>query len=182
MNGTETVIQNVGLDFTVQLFATLIGAFVGFGLAIFWEWKAKHTELKNIKIKILDSFLAELQQIKGVEQTWKKLRWDEKTRQFAGNHSTDSFASFDTALHSGNIVHFSLELQIKLSLLNDEILREQFFVKEMLTFHKYKFLKNDELSTEANRLINNFKIVETSIEDDLNTIIPLIRAEIEKLK
>jgi len=168
VNGTETVIvQDVGLTFTIQLFATLIGAFVGFGLAIFWEWKAKHTELKNLKKRILDSMLSEIIQMQEGLKKEKALHWDHKTRDFVGFYTTSSFTSFDTALHSGNLVHFSTELQIKLAILNNSIKREQMFTAEMLTFYKVKFLKDDELKIEADRLVNSMRIAMNGLKDDI---------------
>ena len=48
-------LANLGLSFLIQLFATLIGAFVGFSLVILWDRRKKKQEIKDTK-KFNDQF------------------------------------------------------------------------------------------------------------------------------
>ena len=174
MNDTE-------IGFTLQLLATLIGAFVGFGLAILWKWKANQRKLKEIKKKILDSIISEISQIKTEMKKEIKIGWNTDKHEFNGDYATISLTSFDNALYSGNLVQFPTNLQIKVSLLNDRIKLYDFFQKESLTIHKMGFQDKERLRIEAVRLIANITKQQSQIMKNIEEVSPILESERKKL-
>lgn len=172
------------VDFGIQLLATLIGAFAGFGLVILWDRKKRKDEEKKTKFKILNSLSDEIEQIQNKMKTvdgFEPLKWIPEKQVFGGNYFTISLSSFENALYSGHLVLFSLELQEQLSHLQHSIMYYNFFLKETFTFHKAFFDDKNVQNRHAARLIRELGTTSSEVKDDINKVVPLLKKEKEDL-
>jgi len=121
VNATDVdIVQNIGLDVSIQFGATLMGALIGFGLAL-WSDRKKKREAKQEKINhMIKSITEELQEIMQVP-TEKKVKfselmdWNKQKRLFEGKFFSMTTPAFESAVNSGDFILLSTELQSKIS-------------------------------------------------------------------
>lgn len=117
MNYTQTgiiVTSDPITEFSIQLIATLIGAGVGFALAMWWDRRKKVNGIKLTKTSMIESIISELEHV----------RDEIKQQKYGVEINTDGLGvavnlvptnAFDSSVNSGNFSLLSSELQTNLS-------------------------------------------------------------------
>jgi len=88
-------------SFSLQLGGTLIGAFVGFGLVIFWDRKKKKAERKERRNMIIDSLVAEMEENLEGLNNFQTPAWNVKDGQFSGRFGLVSISAFQSIVNGG---------------------------------------------------------------------------------
>ncbi len=95
-------------SFIVQLVATLIGAFVGFGLVIAWDRKKKQESIQETRTSVVNSIKQELEENrKGLEELANKMpSWHISEGRFKGNFGLASTPAYESAVGGGIFFSF----------------------------------------------------------------------------
>lgn len=166
-------------DFIVHFVATITGAAVGLGAAMWWDRRKKEEEIKHTKTHIIDSLIEELKVVQGVlndPSNSVEMKWDTSTQQFKGSYLTVSTPAYDSAVNSGNFSLLSEFLQTEIAnvylivresnSINEQILR--FYTTPIYTHHslaereanklsKFQNMKMSELRRSINELLSNLE-------------------------
>lgn len=119
-------VENIAIDLSVQLGATLVGALIGFGLALRYDRKKKKEDKQEAIKHIVESITEELQDITKIttEETVKfseLMQWNPTKRVLEGKTFSISTPAYDSALNSGNFLLLPTELQTRLSAVYNRI-------------------------------------------------------------
>jgi hypothetical protein len=112
-------------DWLAQLFGTLIGTGVGFGLAMWWDRKKERDREIHDRTDTTKSILLELQGILGRLETPKSEVTEVESRP--GAVAVDmsipflSTSAFDAAIHSGKLTLLRPDLQEELSTIYEQV-------------------------------------------------------------
>lgn len=121
--------------FIIQLIATLIGAFVGFGLVILWDRKKRKKETQQIINQTINSIVSELEAtLGGIKATKVDVHWDETILHMVGNYGLAATSAFNSITHSGNFTLLPTDLQLELSELYQKIKLYNSFVFRIIEF------------------------------------------------
>lgn len=169
-------LANISITFSIQLVATLIGAFVGFGLVIWWDRKKKKGEREETKNSMLNSIFQELtENQEGLNNMAQQMpSWNKTDGRFKGDFGLASTPAFESAVSAGDFLLLSNDLQkpVREVYHNFELYNE--FMKEIMRFSSFHF-QDEQASIEAYNLINR-------LQERINILRPVLSDLLPKLK
>ena len=98
-------------SFFLQLFGTLIGAFVGFGLVMVWDRSKKKTERKETRNMIIYSLFAELQENFDGLNKFPMPTWSKEDGKFKGDFGLASVYAFQGIVNGGHFLVLPITIQ-----------------------------------------------------------------------
>ena len=165
------------LDFLIQLSATIIGAFVGFWLAMWWDRKKKKGDIRETKYQALDSIINELKDNQsGLIKSGADMKWDQPRQRFVGEYVITLRSAFDASINSGNFTLLPPDLQVEIS---DLYLYMDYYNSVIIQTRNY-YTTSTYLSTVvdqvATELTRNVSSVTPKILDDIAKILPKLES------
>jgi hypothetical protein len=165
-------------DFIVHFVATILGATLGLGAAMWWDRRKKEEEIKHTRTHILDSLIEELKVVQEVlndPANSVEMKWDTSTQQFKGSYLTVSTPAYDSAVNSGNFSLLSESLQTKIADVYLLVRESNAINEQILRFYTTPIYTHNNLAErEANKLskFQNIKMSELrgSINELLSTL------------
>lgn len=161
MNGTSIPsLDNITLEISVQLLATLVGALVGFGLALKQDRKKKAEEKQETVNHLIESITEELSNIIRVttEQDVKFddiMKWDSEKHGFVGKRFLITTPAYDSAVNSGNFVLLPTDLQTRLSNIYNCIDGCKSIMEEIAKFYSTPVFTDKMADNVANNIRKN---------------------------
>lgn len=146
-------------DFWVQLGATIIGAFLGFWLAILWERKKNKSDLKEIRNNVIESILQEIQNFQTLLKGRIEVGWNESDKRFIGDKLFIDVPAYKSAINSGNFLLLPSKLQTKIGEIYVTINRTNTLFGQLDKFYTIPVFTSNYGKIEADRLsvrINTF--------------------------
>ena len=181
MNGTESIVitQFNSFDFIGSIFGTLVGAFVGFSLGVYWDRKKKLGEDKKTKLNACNGIIPELNKNLSVMNDMESLISNKVLREYKPNEITNLV--FKGMISSK--LFFTLDEKIQTNLLelyrNIEMVKEQYTYLLMLMSNSYSLsdsqLKNLQNTTgsftieEIHMLMKRVKDLTPNVIKDIET-------------
>lgn len=166
-------------DFIVHFVATIAGAALGLGAAMWWDRRKKEEEIKHTTKHTIDSLIEELkvaQRVINDPTNPVEMKWDSSTQQFKGSYLTVSTPAHDSAVNSGNFSLLSETLQTEIAdvylllresnSINEQILRfytapiythQNLAEREANKLSKFQNMKLSELRSSINELLSNLE-------------------------
>ena len=177
-NATMIPVANTLLSFSTQLFATLIGAFVGFGLVIFWDRRKKKQEIKNTKNSMINSITQELKENQNGLKIFKMPSWDINEGRFQGNFGLASIPAFQSAVSGGDFLLMPTEIQkpVREIYHNFELYNE--FMKDIIRFSSFNYGR-EQASKEAYNLTGRLQERINELGPALSDVMPKLESAIE---
>lgn len=177
MNFTNIGFEPVVIDFSLQLVATLIGAFAGFGLVIAWERKKKNEDLKHVKKHTIEAIIEELKSIeKMVKEGVPHFRWNQLKHDFEGKYILVSTPAYDSAIHSGNFNLLPTKLQSEIGYVYLTIEDCKKFSDQTMTYYSTTVYMSTHPEIEASKLCNGFNDSMKKLKEDLKDIMPKLES------
>jgi len=168
------------LSFIVQLVATLIGAFVGFGLVIVWDRKQKKKALQETRISVINSIKQELEENqKGLEFMIKNMpSWSNTEGRFTGDFGLASTPAFESAVGGGDFLLLPKDLQqpVREIYHNFNLFNE--FMTDIIRFSSFHF-SPEHASKEANNLRNRIQERINILRPALNELLPKLESHLK---
>ena len=166
-------------SFVLQLVGTLIGAFVGFGLVIYWDRRKKKTERKETRNMMIDFLVAELQENLDGLNNFKMPTWNVSEGKFKGDFGLVSTPAFQSIVSGGHFLLLPITLQkpIREIYHNAELFNE--FMKEIIRFSSFQLI-GDQSSIESTELIRRLQERKSELQPSLTGIIPKLKSACEK--
>jgi len=158
-------------SFILQLFGTLIGAFVGFGLVISWDRKKKKTERKETRNLMIDSLVAELQEnLKGLNN-FKMPTWDKNDGKFYGRFDLVSTYAFQSIVSGGNFVLLPIKLQkpIRVIYQNSELYNT--FMNDIIQFSSFNLNSYQQGSIVVTELKRRLQERKSELQSKIGDVI-----------
>jgi len=158
-------------SFTLQLLATLIGVFVGFGLVILLDRKKKKSEKEEKRNMIIDSLVEEMKKnFEGVND-YEMPTWDKNDVQFKGKFGLISISAFQSIVNGGDFVMLPTTLQtgIRVIYQHGELFNK--FMNEIIGFSSIDLTSYPQGSIATTELIRRLREQKTELQTSLpNTI------------
>ena len=166
-------------SFVLQLFGTLIGAFVGFGLVISWDRKKKKTERKETRNMIIDSLIEEMKEnLKGVND-YQMPTWNVNNGQFIGKFGLASISAFQSIVNGGDFVMLPTTLQTDIREIYQHVELFNKFMNEIIGFSTFNLTSNQS-STATSELLRRLQEQKSELQTKLpDTINELKRIRVE---
>lgn len=122
MNETATsqLFVHTGIDFSIQITATLFGALIGFALALKQDRKKKAEDKHDAILHIIEGIEEELDDIIKVTTEERAkfeeiMKWDSQKHGFAGKKFLITTPAFESAVNSGDFILLPTKLQSEIS-------------------------------------------------------------------
>ena len=166
--------NNPLIEFGILLVATLIGTGVGFGLVMWWDRRKKKETTNETINRIINAMLAELKQMKANYDLWptkNQIKWIVSKRGFEGEIILQSFGTYDSAKHSGNLSLLPPDLQVDLDNVNNSILSSKQVVDQILTFNTSAVFPTIYADSVATHLIDTMNSEFKRVDDDMTPLI-----------
>ena len=160
-------------SFFLQLGGTLIGAFVGFGLVIFWDRKKKKAEKKETRNMIIDSLVAEMKEnLEGLNKFQMPV-WNVENGQFTGDFGLVSISAFQSIVNGGDFIMLPNTLQkpIREIYQNTDLYNK--FMNEIIGFSTFNLtdIQSSTATTELiRRLQERISELQTSLPDTIKEL------------
>ena len=166
-------------SFVLQLFGTLIGAFVGFGLVISWDRKKKKTERKETRNLMIDSLVAELQENLVGLKKYQMPTWDISEGKFKGEFGIASTYAFQSIVNGGDFLMLPTTLQkhIREIYQNSELFNK--FMDQIIGFSSFQ-LKGDEPSIEVEELKKRLEERKSELQTSIPNTIKELKSLLDK--
>ena len=144
------------VSFGTQLLGTLIGAFVGFGLVIWWDRKKKKTETIVIRNLMIDSLVAELEENLEGLNNFEMPTWNKDDGKFKGRFGLVSTHAFQSIVNGGDFLVLPITMQkgIREIYQNCELFNK--FMDDIIHYSSFK-LANLKESSAVGELTNRLE-------------------------
>jgi len=172
------MVDHIVISFSTQLLATLIGAFVGFGLVIWWDRKMRKQEIKNSKNSMINSIIQELKENQNGLKIFKMPSWDITEGRFKGNFGLASVPAFQSAVSGGDFLLLPTDIQkpVREIYHNFELYNE--FMKDIIRFSSFNF-EGEQASKESYNLTGRLQERVNELGSALSDVIPKLESLIE---
>ena len=180
INATISAFSDINLisDFLIPLTAIIIGVGGGIGGALWQERKKKRHEMKETKLRTVNSILDELKDNrKGLKEHGTSITWEETQEKFEGHYGLSSMHVFESTVSTGNFLLIDLELQAPLSTSYQSFEIWNGFMKQVMDFATYKYPPSS-IREQAQILINRLNSTRSDLLPKLDDLI----TKLEKLK
>lgn len=160
-------------EFLINLFGTLIGAGVGFGLAMLWDRKKDKEERDDLKKQTTEALLVEIK--KTVEELGAEgfgAEWVKETGRYRRKFAIIAKSAFESAVNSGNFSLLPSDIQSKLSRIYQLAEYSNSLALQIENFYSTPLYVQD--ANKAEQVLNQ-------MSDDLKKYYEKMKKEIEEL-
>lgn len=182
MNGTETLIYEFfNIDFFSQLVATLIGAGIGFGTALYVNSRNGKQSIKNRKHITINAIHEELLTAKkAIDKTTNHghIKWKHQDLEFQGGWISISTPAFHSAINSGDFSLFDTDLQTEIGnvyLSMDEL---HMFNQQRMQFPFSIVMQSSDTKKVAENIAHDFNTTVDRFHDELEKVLPKLAKEL----